>query len=298
MKKRNIFKALGITALTGTVVFFAACANGKNTTQTPVNHSPASNAVSASIEAEKISLEKAVEIALGDAGVAKEDARLTKTRLDSNDKIPHYEIEFIADSKEYDYDIALSDGKILEIEKETEYNSIAASKSEQTKAAETTAAKANVQKPAGYISVDDAKAVALKSAGIKIEDAIFEKASFDSDDYVPHYDIEFYSNGYEYDYEISATDGKVLENSKEKEHNHNAPIATPEGNYISKDEAKSKAFAHAKINAANVKALEIELDADEVIPHYDVEFYADGIEYEYKINASSGEVITSEKEKF
>ncbi len=298
MKKYSIFKALGITVIAGSVVFFAACANGKDTAQTPVNQSPASNAVSNSIEAKNVSLEKAIEIALSDANIAKENARLTKTNLDSNDKIPHYEIEFIAGNKEYDYDIAVSDGKILEIEKENEYNSVDVSKPEQTKAANSTAAKTNAQKPSGYISVDDAKAVALKSADVNSADVIFEKASFDSDDYVPHYDIEFYANGYEYDYEIAAADGKVLEKSKEKEHVHKTPIVTAAGDYISKDEAKSKAFAHAKVNAANIKALEIELDADEVIPHYDIEFRTDGVEYEYKINASSGEVITSEKERF
>ncbi len=37
------------------------------------------------------------------------------------------------------------------------------------------------------------------------------KAYYDSDDLVPRYDVKFEANGYEYEYDVKASDGAVLE---------------------------------------------------------------------------------------
>ena len=43
----------------------------------------------------------------------------------------------------------------------------------------------------------------------------FSKAELDRDDMVVHYDIEFVSGKYEYEYEINAETGKVIAFDKE-----------------------------------------------------------------------------------
>ena len=54
---------------------------------------------------------------------------------------------------------------------------------------------------------------------------------------------------------------------------------------------------HAGLTEAQVTELKAELDTDSLTAHYDVEFKCGGFEYEYKINAKSGKVISFEKER-
>ena len=57
--------------------------------------------------------------------------------------------------------------------------------------------------------MEKAKAIALKDAGLG--SATFTKAKLDTDDGVKIYDIEFRSGNMEYDYEIDAKTGTILE---------------------------------------------------------------------------------------
>ena len=66
----------------------------------------------------KISLDAAIDIAVADAGVARADAKFAQAKLDSDDLVAHYDIEFIAGANEYDYEIAVTDGSILKKEVE------------------------------------------------------------------------------------------------------------------------------------------------------------------------------------
>ncbi len=294
MKKANVFfKALGITAMAGSIALFAACSN-ESTTQTSVNEASATNAVSQSATAKKTSLEEAIEIALKNADIAREDARFTKTSIDSDDVIPHYEIEFVADGKEYDYDIAVNDGKILEADKEKE-DDISFYYEPLSKESAVPATKAETKANNGYVSVDEAKRIALNAAGINEADAEFKKANFDTDDRIAHYDIEFYSDGYEYDYEISAADGKILDFDKEKDRNGNQMVIGG-NNYIEADVAYEKVLAHAKLKASDVGYYSVSLSADKRLAYYEFEFKAGDYEYEYKVNAETGEIISSEKD--
>ncbi len=66
------------------------------------------------------------------------------------------------------------------------------------------------------IGVDAAKSIALQHAGVSIGDATFEKARLETDDGRMIYDIEFYVSGVrEYDYEIDAYTGEILESESE-----------------------------------------------------------------------------------
>ena len=63
----------------------------------------------------EITEQQAKEIALKDAGVSETDTSFIKCRKDMDDGITRYEIEFrTADGMEYDYDIQIDTGKILE----------------------------------------------------------------------------------------------------------------------------------------------------------------------------------------
>ena len=66
--------------------------------------------------------------------------------------------------------------------------------------------------------------------------------------------------------------------------------------YISEADAKEKAFGHAGISESDAIGFRIELDRDDRIVHYDIEFRSGNYEYDYEINAETGEIISSEKD--
>ena len=84
----------------------------------------------------------------------------------------------------------------------------------ETTAAETTVAEETTT-AAGDIGVDKAKEIALQDAGIAADDANFTKANADIDDGINIYEVEFTSGETEYDYDIDAATGNILEKSSE-----------------------------------------------------------------------------------
>lgn len=69
----------------------------------------------------------------------------------------------------------------------------------------------------GGISQDEALAVALKHAGIEKDQLDFVKNKLDFEHGRRVYDIEFYVNGFEYEYDIDAVTGKILKFDKDRD---------------------------------------------------------------------------------
>ena len=136
-----------------------------------------------------------------------------------------------------------------------------------------------------FISVEEAKAAALKRASLDASKVTFTKAELDIDDRTPHYDIEFVSGGYEYEVEVNAKNGRIIDFDRELDDSKPA------------DPSKYVALDHAGLTESQVTELKTEFDTDSLTAHYDVEFKCGGFEYEYKINAKSGKVISFEKER-
>ncbi len=66
---------------------------------------------------------------------------------------------------------------------------------------------------------------------------------------------------------------------------------------ISENEAKAIALKHAGIEENNITGLSITLERDDGILEYEIDFHSNGFEYDYDINAQTGEIISSNKEK-
>ena len=86
--------------------------------------------------------------------------------------------------------------------------------------AQDTSVTGQTSPPIDFIGVDRAKQIALDHAGFRENEVIFSKAKFDKekddeDDDGPEYEIEFYNNKMEYEYEIDALTGKNKEYSAE-----------------------------------------------------------------------------------
>ncbi len=73
------------------------------------------------------------------------------------------------------------------------------------------AADKNDKAEVEIISIDEAKKAALGNAGVSESEATFTKSNLDIDDGMKIYEIEFYTQSKEYDYEIDALTGEIRE---------------------------------------------------------------------------------------
>lgn len=237
------------------------------------------------VKTSQISLDEAIDIAVTDAKVLRESAKFTETKTDKSETVPHYDIEFVAGSKEYDYEIALSDGKILK--RETEESAFSANKSDKTETNKV-----------GYIGVDAAKAAALKKASLSSSQVRFKEAKLDFDGGTAHYDIEFTSGSCEYEFEIDAVTGDTVKYQKEYDNDKasSAPKTSAE-NGITLNEAKAIALKKVSLSASQVKFTKAISDTDDGILYYDIEFISGNYEYEFEIRAKDGKITDFDKEK-
>ena len=140
-----------------------------------------------------------------------------------------------------------------------------------------------------YISLDEAKKIALKRAKVSSENAKFIKAELDKDGRTAHYDIEFVSGKYKYEVEINAKTGKVTDYEKDRK------PAQPSSKHISAQKAADIALSHAKLDSSSVRDLKTDFNKRLFVSFYEVEFESGNYEYEYKINAKTGKIISADK---
>ncbi len=154
-----------------------------------------------------------------------------------------------------------------------------------------------------YIGRDNALMIALNHASLTSDDITYYEVEFDYD-HVIVYEVSFYYNGIEYEYEIEATTGDILEYEIDGKDHHiyNSSNNTTDqsssqnttNSYIGKDEALAIALEHAGLTTSDIHSLEIELDVDYNMTTYEIEFDYQHYEYEYEIDAYTGEIIKSE----
>jgi len=60
------------------------------------------------------------------------------------------------------------------------------------------------------VTQTDAEAIALEHAGATADQVKFLHSEYEIDDRIPQYDVEFYYNNTEYNYEIHAETGEIL----------------------------------------------------------------------------------------
>ncbi len=215
-----------------------------------------------------IGLEKAKAIALNDARVPASKARFIKTALDYENGRKVYDIEFYRDNKEYDYEIDAITGRILE--KDTDIEGFVISAPASTD-----------------VGLEKAKNVALRDAGLSASQVKFVKAHVDFDDGRKVYDIEFYHNNVEYDYEIDAATGKIREKDNDI---NNFVIPSPASTDVGLEKAKNIALKSAGLSASQVHFTKAKVDFEDGRKVYDIEFYRNNVEYSLEIDASSGKV--------
>ena len=168
---------------------------------------------------------------------------------------------------------------------------------------------------ASYIGVEAARSAALKDAGETEGD--FTNATLEERDGTVYYDAEFTAGGAKYEYAVDALTGSIIEAKREggddrkensassaasssqassesstpKAESSQASSAAESAGLITEEEAANIAKEHAQVTDCTM--LPVKLDRDDGRQVYDVEFFtADGKEYDYEIDAATGEVLS------
>ncbi len=186
----------------------------------------------------------------------------------------------------------------------------------------------------GYIGEAKAKSIALKHAGVSASDIYGYGCEMDYEMGKMIYEIEFKRAGYEYGYDIDALSGKILSSEKERDDDYMTPSGNTSGgntgsgnsgnsgntgttansgnsgntgttansgnsggNLIGASAAKSAAFKHAGVSSSKATKVKCSLEWEHGKQVYEVEFDSAGYEYSYEIDASTGKVISHEKER-
>ena len=201
-----------------------------------------------------ISLRKAREIALNDAGITDEnEATFTKEELNRSTDRPCWILEFYTEKYQYSYKI---DAKTGEIVFSTRYISMAKART---------------------IALSDAEFSDSNKVVFTVEELV------DGGIKTPYY-LFVFNNGFtQWTYRIDATDGSVMYRNKEVL-------------MVSLDKAKEIALADAEIpKGVEVVFTKEILSRNSGRPCWILEFYTEKHQFSYKVDAKTGEVIFSRR---
>lgn len=247
--------------------------------------------------------------ALKDAGLSEAEASALRARLEFDDGRFQYEVDFYSNGTEYEYLIQAKNGEIItrDIEGDRNRNNDMQDTGNQFAADENSsvqprkdvenqpAANGNSTAQSQEDSLDTAKAAALKDAGLSESDVTFKNTELDHSHGTQVYDIEFYTSDTKYDYEIDASNGTVLEKNIEQFQSRTNPtdstINNSSNDYIGVDRAKEIALNHAQLSESDVQFAKAKLENDDGEVEYEIEFYSGRTEYDYTIDAVSGNII-------
>lgn len=151
---------------------------------------------------------------------------------------------------------------------------------------------ADTQSASTGISEESAKKTALADAKVSETDVdnIREKQSID--DGVSIYEVDFYVDNKEYEYEISAQDGSIL--SKDTDIDNDFGSAAQSNAGVSLDDAKKTALS--KVKGATEKDIRIHSDYDDGRQIYEGSIVYNEMEYDFEIDSETGKILSWESE--
>ena len=241
--------------------------------------------------------EAALAIALEHAGVTLDQLSWYEICLDFDDGIWVYEVEFVVGNTEYEYEINAITGEIIKFETEFE---------DDPHGAPPVTERPTQQPGSNFLSEDEIRAIVFNHAGVNANDVREFEIELDDEHGIWVYEVEFKAGNIEYDYVVNAVTGEIIKSETEVDDDPTAapgtprptaqPTQQPGSEFLSEDEIRAIVFSHAGVNANDVREFEIELDDEDGIWVYEVDFKAGSIEYDYVVNAVTGAIIRVETE--
>ena len=228
----------------------------------------------------------AKQIALDHAGISESETDRLRVKLDYDDGVQEYEVTFYVGNREYDYDIDAATGTIRSFDSEIEDDYNIASAPSATRAAASASSGA-------AITEAEAKQIALDHAGVSESETERMRVKLGRDDGVQEYEVTFYVGNREYDYDINAATGEIRSHDSEIDDDYVSSTEAA-GAAVSEDEARATVVA--RVSGASASDVRLYLERDDGRLVYEGELIYNGTEYEFKIDATTGDVLDWESE--
>lgn len=146
---------------------------------------------------------------------------------------------------------------------------------------------------AAVLSEDEAFQIALDDAQVAGTEVTNMRVSQETENGKVIYDVEFYAGVMEYDYEIDAETGAILEKDMEIEDDFQAVDLAVS---VSKEEAVKLLLE--KVPGASEQNIHMKLEEDDGRVVYEGEVLYDKKEYDFEISAQTGEILSWEVENW
>jgi uncharacterized membrane protein YkoI len=259
----------------------------------------------AGCSSESVTQAQATDIALEHAGVAQEDTTALSVEQDKENGVDVYDIQFTTSDRTYHYDVSQKTGEIVNYSYDgvetagstTTKDKTDTTKDQSTSSASKTEGQSTAQQSGtdtqanAAITEEEAKSIALEHAGVTAEEATIYKVKADYDDGRAVYDVEFAVGTTEYDYEISQDTGEVISYDQDVE--GWTPVTgqnqTSSQTAISQEQAIQLVLD--RIPGAASTDVRIQFERDDGRELYEGEVYYDRTEYDFEIDASTGNFI-------
>ena len=135
-------------------------------------------------------------------------------------------------------------------------------------------------------TADYAVAIALEDAGLSEDEVTVEEAEKGTEQGASVYEIEFWTDTMDYEYDIAVADGEIVKVSWE----YFEPYA--DGKQINQAQAKSIAVSDAGVNEKKTSFTKNRSGTEKGVPVYEFEFEDDTAEYKYDIAKQGGEILS------
>ncbi|CAM3272164.1 PepSY domain-containing protein [Filibacter tadaridae] len=141
----------------------------------------------------------------------------------------------------------------------------------------------------GLLTIEEIETIAVKSAGGKVVGIELDRERLGD-----VYEVEVQSDGIEYDLDIDAKTGEVLRTDKDDmdDDDQDDNVVPTDVKFITQKAATEIAMKQAKGTVSKIV-----LDNDDGRVIYEIEIKDDTYEYDFDIDAISGEVLEFEKDR-
>lgn len=227
---------------------------------------------------ETITEAEAQEIAYEYAGVSEADVTILSIQKDREDR--EYEIRFYDDLYEYEIDVNYNSGRVRNFEKDLRDNvNINQGGNNQTATVSMTE--------------EEARNIALQRVGKTSEEVTFTRVRVDRENGITVYDVYFYDAEKEYELSIDVNTKEIV--SYREDYLSTGNNTTTSTDYIGVERAREIVLNHAGLSSSEVTFSKVELDVDYGFATYEIEFYYNYFEYDYEVNAVTGEILKYER---
>ncbi len=165
-----------------------------------------------------------------------------------------------------------------------------------------------------FISKKEVKDIVVDDMNVSSNDVYFESIDLELDK--NYYEVELYYQNNDYEYKVDAKNGKVIYNDFNVTNNSNNnglgnsnSNSNSNGNgngnnnsnnagnaKISLQEARNIALTHANLDISVVNMVKCESEYYNGVLVYEIDFTYNNYEYDYKVDANTGEIISYDKD--